>query len=210
MDRIKTRRTHFFILPGFQLRIALLLLVSIVVSALLIGAVLGGVLWYHYSFLAQQKIVSQEELREIFSESGKWLLWTVVIGSSLSGSAIFLLSIFISHRIAGPVFALQRRFESLAAGVYQPLFQLRPTDALQDLKDEFNLLLQKYRSSTAERVALLTEAEDLLLRISQLKPESAPALTGLLAEIRRAADDERILLQKKDEVSSKESIATLQ
>ncbi|MBI4043000.1 MAG: hypothetical protein HY391_05955 [Deltaproteobacteria bacterium] len=204
MDRIKTKRTHFFILPGFQLRVALFLLISIALSALLIGVVLGGVLWYHYAFLIQQGIVSQEELREIFSESGKWLLWTVLIGSSLSGSAIFLLSIFVSHRIAGPVFALQRRFESLAAGAYQPLFQLRPTDALQDLKDEFNFLMQKYRSFIAERVALLTEAEDLLLRISQSKPEFAEALTGLLAEIRRAADDERILLQERNAALPKE------
>lgn len=55
-----------------------------------------------------------------------------------------LTSIFITHRLAGPMFALKRKIKSILSGEASPITELkvRKTDEFKDVVEEFNKLIE--------------------------------------------------------------------
>ena len=55
--------------------------------------------------------------------------------------AIIILSIFLSHRIAGPIFVFQRVIRGIAKGEAVRKIHLRKNDRLKDLAEDLNTLI---------------------------------------------------------------------
>ena len=81
---------------------------------------------------------------------------------------ITILGIFLTHRLAGPVFALERRMRDVAAGRTKPLpFQIRKTDEFQQLASAYREMmeaLEKGDMADKEKIHKL-EAEIKILRV---------------------------------------------
>lgn len=57
-------------------------------------------------------------------------------------STITLAGIFITHRIAGPLYALERRMKQIAQeGIESSEFRIRRTDEFQELAESFNMMI---------------------------------------------------------------------
>jgi len=83
------------------------------------------------------------------------LLWVFGTGVLLIIVQIVMLSIFFSHRIAGPVYRLEKTCHGMIGGVYNEEINLRKSDELKNLA----LLLNEANSSTCKRLRSLSEAK---------------------------------------------------
>lgn len=54
----------------------------------------------------------------------------------------FLLSIFLSHRIAGPLYKLRRAIEEVSRGNFDQRISFRKNDHFTELQDSFNDMVQ--------------------------------------------------------------------
>jgi hypothetical protein len=82
------------------------------------------------------------------------LLWVFGTGVLLVIVQIVLLTIFFSHKVAGPVFRLEKTCHSMIQGSYTNEIHLRKGDELQNLA----LLLNEVNSVSRQRIKALVDA----------------------------------------------------
>jgi len=90
----------------------------------------------------------------------KSLLICLITSTFIMGG-IVLLTLFYSHRIAGPLYRLKVSARTIADGDYTVTVRLREKDVVHSLADSLNLLTGRYRKRLlliGERVAALKEA----------------------------------------------------
>lgn len=131
--RAKVIRKQFMVKKGFQLRFLTAILVPMVLIALVTGLSI-------YSAV-MQTLVNQfhgENLALIKYAIGTRLF----IRSLLLIFAIAVISVFISHRIAGPVYKFERIIEALTAGEKVDEIKLRKRDEFFELARAINNLIK--------------------------------------------------------------------
>jgi len=79
------------------------------------------------------------------------LAQTVVIVVVIIGLAAIMVTLFFSHKIAGPLYRFKKVMEALEKGDFSSGFKIRHLDQLQDLADTFNSMIARI---TSELVAL--------------------------------------------------------
>jgi nitrate/nitrite-specific signal transduction histidine kinase len=82
------------------------------------------------------------------------LLWVFGTGVFLVIIQIVLLTIFFSHKVAGPVFRFEKTCHSMIQGAYTNEIHLRKGDEMQNLA----LLLNEVNNVTRERLCALRDA----------------------------------------------------
>lgn len=75
-------------------------------------------------------------------------------------------SIFITHKIAGPAFALNRTARMVARGDLSKRVKLKENDDLLELAESFNLMLEKIEGSFK---GIGEERENLIKRVAELE-----------------------------------------
>ena len=98
------------------------------------------------------------------------VIYVVLFVAILCGAALGGLGIFITHRVAGPVYALTQFVAALARGRY-PL--VRPIRRRDELKDFFELFHKSVESLRAREVEEIFRIEELILQLSAIKGVSA-------------------------------------
>ena len=151
------RRT-FLVDPGFQLKYSLILGGAGVVAGLACAATMHLA---HRQLLADLSL--PPALVAELSSRNQELLWIVMATALLSGILLALLGVFITHKIAGPVYALTQSAASLAQGRYPMTRSLRKSD---ELKDFFELFQKSIDSLRAREIEEAFRIEELLLKLS--------------------------------------------
>ena len=117
-------------LVGFQINIGLLYL---------------GVI----QFRIHQLVGSAGTVGEL-TEMNWWtalLPWTVAI-SLVLGGIVWMVGLFFSNSIVGPIPRLQNALKAMAAGDYSQRLNFRPGDALEELAQDVNALAEKLSAET--------------------------------------------------------------
>ena len=129
----KYRRKTYLIKSGLQFRY-----MGIIVIAMLLVAVFVGWVTYYttWNTIANTPDLTLNGLSGIFETVNKTLVQWVFIFIAI----IALLSIFVSHRIAGPVYRLEETTKLIASGDLTHRVHLRQGDELMDLQDAFNTM----------------------------------------------------------------------
>jgi nitrogen fixation/metabolism regulation signal transduction histidine kinase len=70
----------------------------------------------------------------------------------------FLISIFMSHRIAGPLYKLKTFFKMNGKGKLSPDLRFRKSDHFQDVAEDYNHMMGAIRSDMAKLHALVLES----------------------------------------------------
>ncbi len=139
----KHRRRTYLIKTGLQLRY-----MGIIISTMLLVAFGVGWIIYHTSWsrIANTPDLTLDKLSDIFDTVNSILMrWVVVF---ILGIAI--LSIFVSHKIAGPVFRLEETSKMIASGDLTQQITLRQGDELKDLQEAFNQMSESLRRMVAK------------------------------------------------------------
>ncbi|MCY4380105.1 MAG: hypothetical protein OXC40_00845 [Proteobacteria bacterium] len=129
------------------------------------------------------------------------ILSAMVFATILNICCIMFLAIIITHRIAGPVFALSREFTEMSQGVFGRELQLRKTDDLRYLSRCFNEMSVSLKNLTYDDIERITLALDTIKSLEQ-------ELATLTMSAEENDDQEYVLSSDKME-SLKEQLAHL-
>ena len=152
----KRKRRHYFINPGFQSRFLLI----IFGSALLILAVIAGnmymVIWNNIS----DGIITHgtQDIDAVFARSNQIFFLRLTVLIILLG----ILSVFLSHKIAGPLFRLQTILKKIKKRDISMLVRFRNNDEFKELAEEADDMVGGLNQALLEARHLLNNMESLV------------------------------------------------
>lgn len=151
----RARRTILIIKRSLQTRIVLLVLVTVTLTAALVGLSLAAAA----ARLAGRDLLAQPEARRLVGEIFKGLLWQFGLLCAVACGA----AVFISHRIAGPLYRFEHWAATVAGGDLTTRIRLRPADDLKELAlalnqtaGELHSRVRQDRAAAAALAARLT------------------------------------------------------
>lgn len=121
------------------------------------------------------------------------LIQTVAVVSIVAALITIILTLFISHKIAGPLYRFKKVFKELAEGNFSDNFKIRKLDQLQMLAEEFNSMIV----TTREKInSVKKEADALNGYLNALDEKTLPEeKRSLLKEIKNKIAGLNLLLK---------------
>jgi len=180
------KRSHHFVQRAFQGRF-----IAWMVGLILLSGICSGLLLY---FLLGSDLLSGTQSLHLRMEQVRQGLGnTILIGNlfttALIGLAAGFMVLHISHRIAGPLYRLQRLFARVAEGQYDIDASLRDDDQLQELAESFTRMTQALARRERQRQA---SVEECLRLLGTLQRETDPEDgAGIGARIERLLEEMR-------------------
>ncbi|MGA1843580.1 MAG: hypothetical protein ACMUIS_03350 [bacterium] len=141
------RRKRFYIQRMFQAKFILAFLLLVIIGSIISGIIFytkaNTYLGYHYG-MAHLKLKKTGEILQpaLFISYG--------IGVVLIGIATIFLTIFISHKVAGPLYRFERSAEEIGKGNLTLVTRIRGTDQARDLADALSRMTSELRSKLLE------------------------------------------------------------
>lgn len=133
---MKHKRRNFLINPRFQFRFAFVMASWVIGLSLAFPLVLSEALTAITDLLVRDP--RGPEVAQILAAKQE-ILRALVIFEVLSVLVIFVLGVFLSHRIAGPLYKLNMYLrESARTGRLKPNLQFRSGDNFQELAQSYN------------------------------------------------------------------------
>lgn len=158
MDKRRLRR-NYFIDKEFQTKFILKFCLIVVLSSL--------VLSFFIIFLSRgSTTVTIENARVMVKGSADFIfpimLQTLLIATVFSAAAVSVLTLFISHRISGPLYRMKREIDILKSGDLTPSFKIRENDQLQHLASALSELSGSLRDKHKAVKEKASQLRDLL------------------------------------------------
>lgn len=141
----KNNRRHriLFIDKKFQAKFIVNFCLLVVAGALITTGLL-------YLFTMGSKTVSFVNSRVVVQTTADFLLplliQNVCIMMIIIGLATIMMTLLISHKIAGPLYRLKKAVKTLGEGDFSGEFKIRRKDQLQDLAQIFNEMIVNLRT----------------------------------------------------------------
>jgi methyl-accepting chemotaxis protein len=132
---------------------------------------------YYFSF--GQEAGWDPRMLEIFLKAQKLPMIQLVVFAF----ALAFVTIWLSHRVAGPLVNLEKSLSRLAEGDLTTRIQLRPKDKLKDIRDAFNCMVESLQKRV---VADRQRARELDLSLGALAdiPGLPPAAVAEVKKVR--------------------------
>lgn len=171
----KNRRRNYFIKKGFQTRFILRFCGLVILGCIIFGAVL-------YIFSSKTLTTSFENSRLVIKSTKDFImpaiLFALVFVTILIGLATIVVTLLISHQLAGPLYRFERHLESIGKGDLWTQVKIRKKDELQVLADGFNKMTQAMRSGILQVKETSAELDKLIenLKRNVVKDESLKKL----------------------------------
>jgi len=166
MEQRTWKRRNYFIKQDFQGRFILRFFLTILLSAVVFTIILSIfsahtiTITYRDSFLRIEK-TPKALFYEILRAHGLYIF--------LIGLGISVLSLFLSHRIAGPLYRFERSVEEITKGNLTFRIRLRKKDEAQELANSMNRMIEELSS----RISLIKGiAEELSIYIGEIREGS--------------------------------------
>ena len=173
------RRKNFYIKKEFQ-RNFILKFCALVV----IGAVISGSIIYAVSTATVTTIFDNSRLT--IKSTADYILPTVLLSSAvvvvLIGIASVIVTLFTSHKIAGPLYAIEKRVDAITALNLKTEFRLRAGDEIKPLAVGLDVMVTSLRNAVKDVSKSLSELE-----AEMAKPGSGASAGSMdkLKELRR-------------------------
>jgi nitrogen fixation/metabolism regulation signal transduction histidine kinase len=176
------RRSIFLINRPFQLRFALYVCSWLFALSLVYPLIIESL----FEFFIRNAALDPmgPALSKIQSTRGE-MLWLLGFLQLLLLLVTFAISVFLSHRIAGPLYKLRKAFEEAKNGNLRQELAFRKTDHFQDLARDFNAMTQGLRGILARNVdtsaAAISRIEKALETVDKDKSARAELEEALAA-----------------------------
>src|SRR5579885_1151857 len=115
------------------------------------------------------------------------VLWLLVVFQLVFALATLLISIFISHRIAGPLYKLGRFLDNARSGNLKEKLTFRKSDHFQELAIRYNEMVDGLRGIVGrnqERIS--SAAKGIEAAMKNASPDARRELESALASLREA------------------------
>lgn len=185
----KHRRRTYLIKTGLQLRY-----MGIIISTMLMVAFGVGWIIYHTSWsrIANTPDLTLDKLSMIFDSVNVILVQWIIIFIFI----IAILSIFVSHKIAGPVYRLEETSRIIASGDLTYQVHLRHGDELGDLQEAFNKMsdsLRKIVATDREIIERLIVAGNRLKDTLKDKKQHPEEIEGVAKDLYAIIEELRLV-----------------
>lgn len=157
MDRnLKNRRKNYFINKKFQSDFIIKFCLLVIT-----GAFISGLMIY---FMSKSTVTTVfENSRLTIKSTADFILPAVLLSSAVMiiyvGLATIAVTLFTSHRIAGPLFRMQKDIEEVIRGNLKMYFSLRKKDELKAMANSLNEMTKSLRLSITAIKDSITELE---------------------------------------------------
>ena len=156
MDDVKNRRRNYYIDKEFQ-TIFILKFCSLIA----IGSIISGLIVYAMSRATVTTTFVNSRLT--IKSTADFILPAVLLSGAvvivLIGLATIIMTLFISHKIAGPLYRLDKDVQEITAGNLRVVFRLRTGDELKPLVGSMNNMTNTLRTRITEAKNGLKELE---------------------------------------------------
>ncbi len=178
---MRQRRNVLLVNRGFQIKYSFFV-VSWILALSAVYPMITHTLFEYFIAFARSSTpnIDVETLRSVKSEFLRLLILLHVVFMGV----IFLISLFMSHKIAGPIYKLRKFIETAKTGNYESTGTFRKSDHFQELADDFNDLLADIRARKEQTRTKLEEVAGKLDRLASDKRE----LAELASQIRSASE----------------------
>ncbi|MCP4649410.1 MAG: methyl-accepting chemotaxis protein [PVC group bacterium] len=173
-------RKQLLIQKSLQFKYMMLVLCTILAVT---GIIVSTVYFAHKTLIAQQ-LAGAPSLPDIFNKINMLLLFEVPIFLVIAAWA----SIVVSHKVAGPVYRLEKIATKMSKGDLTQYLRLRKDDELKDLGTAFNSVIENMQVLVVKDRKLIVELSHLTDRLySDLKHKKINESEALMI-IRRLND----------------------
>lgn len=162
------KRRNYFIKQDFQGRFVLRFFLTILLSAVVFTIILSIfsahtiTITYRDSFLRIEK-TPKALFYEIIRAHGLYIF--------LIGAGISTLSLFLSHRIAGPLYRFEKSIEEIIKGNLSFRIKLRKKDEAKELAEAMNRMIETLSSHLSRIRAITDDIETNLLETKKVIEE---------------------------------------
>ncbi len=150
------RRRIYFIEKSFQTWFIVRFCFLVIAGALITMALL-------YFFASKTTTVSFENTKAVVKSTADFifpiLIQTLIITTIIVALFTIMLTLYISHKIGGPIYRFKKELELIANGDFSAEFRIRKGDQFQDLAQLLNLAKKNLREEFLQLKQNLMELE---------------------------------------------------
>lgn len=187
-NRPKFKRKQYLVAKKFQLKYVGLILLLMFSTAILCSYVV-----YYTSMISLgEKLASvypQGRLVSIVKAVNFRIMLSVLLVTPL----VAVIGIFLSHKIAGPIFRMEKFMANMAAGDLSSKIILRQGDELISLADGINKLVENLKLTIGgqkDRVNMISSEVDNLKKAVSSKPqEVSGSINRLASEVKGLGEE---------------------
>lgn len=140
---VRNRRRNYFIDKRFQRKFILKFCTLVAIGAVISGSIV-------YMMSKSTVTTTFENLRLTIKSTADFILPSVLLGSAVVivviGLASIAVTLFTSHRIAGPLYRMAKDIEEVSSGNLKKRFNLRSADELKPLAKGLDDMTQSLRN----------------------------------------------------------------
>ncbi|MDD4955865.1 MAG: hypothetical protein PHP17_07515 [Candidatus Omnitrophica bacterium] len=156
---MNNQRRNYFIDKKFQTQFIIKFCLIVIAAAIAIGISL-------FFLSSNSTTVAIENTKVTVKTTADFILpfilQTIIVVTIFSAISVILLTLFVSHQIAGPLFRLKREIDKLGEANFGANFQIRATDQLKDLSHSLTLMSNSLRDKMTEIKHEVSQAEKVI------------------------------------------------
>lgn len=162
------KRSTFLIDPGFQLRFSAAVCLLVVLSSLIYPLLL----WDFFNEI----IALQPALKgKLTNAKNDFMVFLITIQVIFSG-VIFILFIFLTHKIAGPLFKLKKHLSNIRHGDPISPLTFRNGDHFTDVAEEVSLFLDTVSRNQENDFQYIEEVSSFIENLTNVVPDDKKPL----------------------------------
>lgn len=140
------KRRSILVLPSFQLKFSFYVVSWLTALFLAYPLTLYETFDWFARFLSS---IPNGPSPEVINQYQKSILKYVVIFHGSLMLFVFLLTLFLSHRIAGPIYRIRKGLNALRSGDLTPI-RLRASDHFKEVAEDFNQVVSSWKDRSMD------------------------------------------------------------
>ena len=145
------KRTIYLINPKFQIKFSLFVTSLVVISSLIYPVVI----YETYTRIIES--INDPVINQNLVQSKASLIQLLILFQLIFTLLVFIICIFQSHKIAGPIYKLQKFLKDLREGSSHSKLTFRKGDNFKELADDYNLAIDTVNRTIYERTQQLDQ-----------------------------------------------------
>jgi len=175
----KNKRRQYFIDKGFQIKFILKFCLIVILASFLITILI-------FLFSKDSTTTTIENTKVIVKRTSDFILpllvGVVLIVSVFSSLIVIIVTLFTSHKIAGPLYRLRKEIEAFSQGDFNRDFKIRSSDQLKELSQS----LQNMRNLLVERdLRIKNKINILRTKLDRLTSDSKEEILKDLGDLEK-------------------------
>ncbi len=176
MEDYRNRRKNYYIKKDFQRNFILKFCLLVLIGSSISGSII-------YLMSKATVTTSFENLRLVMKSTADYILPSVFLSGLIvlvvTGIATIFITLFTSHKIAGPLYRIEKDVSEVASGNLRQEFNLRQGDEIRPIAEGLNNMVHYMR----EEIEAIKKCVSELEALGGVTPEVKDKISALKARL---------------------------